>query len=817
VVKRRLLVLSLAVLAAGCNTGLGLGQGRLYACDRDGGWLGDGGGEPQCPGDFHCGLEGYCHARDGGTAWRCEADFDCDQGWRCGLRGDGGVGACQNRAAGGPYPCLPGDDSKCEQGWRCGLSGLCHDPDAGGALPCLDGEDSWCDRGWRCGPELVCVDPSHEALLPTPERDAGAERLAPRFTDGAAAASVYAGPATLSAGWVRGAEVAAASWAGTGGPLWTPPAVVSVGVDAGALVQAFATGIYVAEGARVRRVPFGVDGGTAVALAPELLPGFPGFVPTGLRSFELPPGPVRRLLAAFDPQRLAVFADDGGSPPPPPAGGFPLPVPDAGLVDLQLCEAGLIAATSSGLFFSPAAPVGWIPVLPPSPPPLALRRVRYAQRGAGGLLALLTDAPDGGRPMVGAAPTATLPAGPGAFALQALRQPDLCEACPGGAQVVELLAIDTAAGGARVVVRCSRGGQQFLAEHQVVNDMLVCAAGLRPTPPAADEPGGPAMIAPNGVTSLRAGGFDDFVTLGSAPWAFLESDAGTVCFAPQQDHGGLYLLDPTLGFTALRFTPPAALTSATAVEGTPDLAAVLTTTDLRIVSANAQWAVVDVSADLLDGPLRATSRRDDGGTSFYVSDFDTLLAGQLADGDDAGTLSTRAVPLPRQAIQSITALPPTSRGDGGVYQYLGYVAAQGRVFRFLAFTDQVWRTDELLMSGEAVAVWADTERARAGLRDGTVVSLPSRVVIGAALPGGLQVQQYAHLCGETFALSSAGLHRLVLRPDGGVIGAWVEEHRLDQALGGPPIAAGVTLFTTPTDLVATTRDHVVARLRLDCR
>lgn len=813
---RLALGLALAAAAAACNTGLGLGQGRLYACERDGGWRGDGGGEPQCPGDFHCGLEGYCHARDAGAAWRCEADFDCDPGWRCGLRGDGGLGACQDRAVGGPYPCVPADDSACEQLWRCGLSGQCHDPDAGAALPCLEGEDRWCDRGWRCGPELVCVDPSREALLPTPERDAGAERISPRFSQGATGVSVRAAATTFSAGWVRGTQVLAAGWADTAAPRWTPPAVALLDAGAGALVQAFATGAFVADGRRVRRVSFALDAGATVALPEELLDS-PAFAPTGLRSVEPQPGPNARLLVAFDAQHVALWAGD--------AGVVPVAAPSGGLRDLQLVDDLLLAATPQGLMWTDGRnPAAWSSLTltgtPPPPPPaplaapMPIQALRSQERPAGRLVTFLGDGPDGGPPLVWALPVTVL-AGPPE--LHGLAPPTRCEACP-GAQPVGLLETDDAAGG-RVRVRCQRGQQTFLAEHHLMGSALLCATALTPAPPAVDEPGGPAMVDDAGETSFSRGDDVEMVTLGAPPWAVLDTDAGTVCLAQHGEYGGgLYLLDPALGFAALRFAPPAAISLAAPVEGTADLAAVLTPTDLRLVSPTAQWALVPVSADLLGGPLHATSRRDDGGTSFYVSDFDTLLSGRLADGAAAGTLQTRAVPLPRQAIQSLVAQPPTSRGDGGVYQHLGYVVAQGRVFRFLAFTEQVWRTDELLMPGEAVAVWTDADRARVGLRDGTVLSLPTRISLGAALPGGEQVLQYAHVCGETFALGAAGLHRLVLRADGGVIGAWVDEPRLDAVLVPRPAStAGVTLLTTPTDLLVSTADHAVVRLRLDCR
>jgi hypothetical protein len=85
--------------------------------------------------------------------------------------------------------------------------------------------------------------------------------------------------------------------------------------------------------------------------------------------------------------------------------------------------------------------------------------------------------------------------------------------------------------------------------------------------------------------------------------------------------------------------------------------------------------------------------------------------------------------------------------------------ASGRVFRFRADNPVVWRTDELIVSdGEAVEVFFDGTRARVGMRDGSVVSLPSRVLV--APPTFDPAIDFEQVCENTFALTAAGLEHL---------------------------------------------------------
>ena len=73
-------------------------------------------------------------------------------------------------------------------------------------------------------------------------------------------------------------------------------------------------------------------------------------------------------------------------------------------------------------------------------------------------------------------------------------------------------------------------------------------------------------------------------------------------------------------------------------------------------------------------------------------------------------------------------------------------------------------------TGDWTELWVDQDRARLGYRDGTVYALPSAVKVAPALAGA-PVVDFAHYCGNTWALTGAGLHRLEAF-SGSAIGTW---------------------------------------------
>jgi hypothetical protein len=170
------LLLALAVAAAGCRACFSLEE-QAYLCDRDG-------GAEQCPGEWRCGLEGYCHAPEATEPFLCEGDGDCAPEWKCGQPSDAGIRRCHDRAVASALFCRAHED--CAAGWRCGASGRCFAPDAGTDAICVD--DGQCADGWRCGPAEEggnrCLDARAEALLPRQAGSFTGKRLNPALVPG---------------------------------------------------------------------------------------------------------------------------------------------------------------------------------------------------------------------------------------------------------------------------------------------------------------------------------------------------------------------------------------------------------------------------------------------------------------------------------------------------------------------------------------------------------------------------------------------------------------------------------------------------------
>ncbi len=164
-------------------------EGGAYRCDF-------GGPVDQCPENWRCGLESYCHfLGDVSRPWRCNTAAQCEANYQCGLDSARDGGECHNPAVGVSYPCfadthctagwhcgpegrcydrsIPTDfvcrpsAGDCADGWRCGLNGRCQNQDAGAPYACRTDaglDDSWCEQGFRCAPEGQCLDPRQDAL-----------------------------------------------------------------------------------------------------------------------------------------------------------------------------------------------------------------------------------------------------------------------------------------------------------------------------------------------------------------------------------------------------------------------------------------------------------------------------------------------------------------------------------------------------------------------------------------------------------------------------------------------------------------------------
>ncbi|MBL8923122.1 MAG: hypothetical protein JNJ54_30005 [Myxococcaceae bacterium] len=199
------------------------------------------------------------------------------------------------------------------------------------------------------------------------------------------------------------------------------------------------------------------------------------------------------------------------------------------------------------------------------------------------------------------------------------------------------------------------------------------------------------------------------------------------------------------------------------------------------------------------GTATAATGRElaDGGALTLVATGDAV---RFFDGSRSGVAF---VPAPHATVTSI-ALAPDSLGTRFAG---GYVVASGRVFRFRADNPVVWRVDELLVSDdEAVEVFFDGSRARVGLRDGSVVSLPTRVLV--APPTTARALDFEQYCQHTFVLTETGLEHLSVT-SGFPVGQW------SPVIGRPatPGARRGLLYTRPGSLLVFWFDGRITELR----
>lgn len=236
--------------------------------------------------------------------------------------------------------------------------------------------------------------------------------------------------------------------------------------------------------------------------------------------------------------------------------------------------------------------------------------------------------------------------------------------------------------------------------------------------------------------------------------------------------------------------------------------------------------VASFSASVLDPQNQSSStprvavlaRTSDGGTSLVAAFSDKIAAADLtaALGDGgAPELALKFSPRPFSPIRSLTALLPTQQADGGGSYVSGYALTETGLFFFAASSEQRWRAQEVIISGdEPLEVWADRAAGRIGFADGTVVSLPSRVLLANGLPNGERALDFAQLCGQPFAISGSALYRLG-GADGGAAD-WELEALPISLSGTTPLVSEVPaakLWSDRDELYVSTRFGEVVRIR----
>ncbi len=788
-------------LAACQGTNLHLEQGRLYSCDRDAGLHVDGGLDPQCPGGYRCGVEGYCYPvhRDAGLPFPCELDADCNDGWRCGAPDKEGNRVCQDQGVAKDYPCV-------------------------------QGQDGWCELGWRCGPEGRCVDPSGDPLPQTVERDAGARRLGPGRLG---VTAVWGGlarvndllptatsPAQLASTVLvmDGGTWLAATWFDGNSNQETPdfdgrPLFTVASPPVGAPLAWNGRSLWWTQGATLSSQRLTITGG-ALRLQAAGNVSLPR-TPTGLRASAI--NDVERLVAFDATSIVEVGANGGVTSLLAPGSGrqlFDVALP------LSTCAqsdpAATVAWTNAGLLLGPArtgdggffaGPFG-------APFPGGPASVELGCRYDEPWVVTADLSVDGGQVRA-----VRVPQGLG---LNAQPQPVFGAACPvgcpAGTSGLAVFTIDGIGSGLMVRGACrgERDGGPALTEWQV----LVDAAQQCQLSPRGQS----ARLAPSARGSalgfveadqvVRVAANASYgqqgalpLSLGQAPLFMLADDTAMVGSVPGAQGTGRALVAPSDGGAFWRTGAAFSTTQPLApVDGRPGTwvgAQLDATQGTRSVllfqgpGAQSPLSHLEAHGDVADGPSVAQFIPGPDGDRWLVTAYDTLFEG-LATGGGVPTMSVRVTPLPRQAITSL-AFDRSPLADGGVRTAVqGALAAQGRAFRFWAVNDTVWRSEEYGLGDlpAVVGVWSDERGLRAGLRSGQVVSLGSRVTVGEPISGGTSVRQFVRVADQVFALTDQGLFRLVhlpdpLRTDAGVSDAgapaqplahWEPEHRLDAVM-----------------------------------
>lgn len=798
--------LTAAVLAgalSGCTTDINLDQ-REYPCTP--------GSDDQCPGGWHCGINGLCHAPDAG-AYPCNTNADCE-GWTC-SRVDH---VCHSGDA-GAYACI--DDTDCAGGWRCGLNGVCLD---------ASGDRLDADAGSRGFATAAIVQPAQ--LQPPREWAAGrgtfqnvAMQTVTWLDDaGMHQAQRFDKNVTIANQDVRARVVDLPD----DGPM---TAITTFGSRV--LWATPTTGVWSFDP--------NLDAGAGVQVSPSQPLANPATMTT-LRA-----QPAAHQVVAFNSNLYALIdvskpvsvaqvinADNVSQV-------APLYVGDAGptepIIDLAFSQLMALAATPDGLLRAvPSADGGfldaqgryqnspfWAPVQPPGIPNALCASPDGGERLQVVRLLPSQDHQEIGaelRPMDGGSmPWAALfqagsggpdgcPASNGGLSVRLV-----CPACPTDQGPVALTALtvgtsDDNQGNPHpdLESRCrfaAADGGQFERAFRVDTQNQVCVvknpnengatnlASDLATPSLATPAAGALWGAEGEIWFGVNAGFGQL-----DPWLLDRAPQGLVDIPDGTGNAdlnafttdGLWEQTAGLGLVANHDLASSGLEAVAAVDGKPGW--VVFNSGMVIDAMQAQGnqgpppplAQVIPSAVPLDAPVHAAlAPLFGGGSELLVSTNDSLLAGDVSDqiapasGNPPVDLVLRLAPLPRVQILSFVAVPPQpAAADGGVQNLLeGYVLTSNTLFHFSATSQQRWNAEPLdAPEGEWLELWADGTRGRLGYADGTVYSLPNRVKLAAGdeLAGDV-VQDYQQACGGVYALGLKKLYTLVPDPNG-PLGHW---------------------------------------------
>ncbi len=794
-----------------------------------------------CEQGWHCGAGGRCYDRLDAGAVPCRSDVDdCAPGWRCGLEG-----VCLDTAVAGAHRCA--GDNDCTQGWRCGVDGRCVDP-APEALPTHDiplgSVERVSPKLFAQAPSHVAFTlPYQESALPLP--DGGTPQGVP-FNGRPYRSIAYAIDGQLGFVTGLGNDGPTAGWLvhptppGDAGRIAADAGLAASGNRVYVLSNGLSELEYPLDGGlpALRSL---TSGGTPVSAdALRLSQGtstlLACFGPEQSSVFYHRPGAPNAIQAS--PPLLL----DGGTARVYDMAGFDV----AGEQCLVAAtDHGLFISTAATALEPPGNWSNWFlhrlhnTRCGPSNEPTMLY-ARSFRTSASGLLAVEGWVGGGlsSPPPVGDAVVLTLVDVAGMVAAQHCDRSNMsdlcrpawqldaplardCRACPGTARLVDYRPVRDERG-AGFEVRCQASATssvvqtyRLLARHgggcereELSSDsVLFSEATLAQTsaPQLFGHAGRSGELWFGEQPSTAKPVLFDRKAEGIAELLFDAPDGGLsipVVFTDslvgfENDQIGLAAQDVDVE----RGLVPLAAVHGTVrwvVMGNRSLVQLRSDPTVPESEGLEVFGRVDTTPDRFKTPVRATlAPRATGGVQLLVSAHDTLYAAPVPDPRhspkgtidiaDAGqtVLLQRLTPAPTSPILSLAAVPPMAF-DGGTSLMSAYALTGTALYSVRAETETRWRATELLLpDGDALEVWADGAKARVGLRDGKVFSLPSRVLLAPPVPDETSVADFAHLCGQTYALAKGGLYRLKPSQDGSGVGSWVKESLAGGFLAGP--------------------------------
>lgn len=777
-----------------------------------------------------------CHDPSAPQDWPCEGPADCVGGWSCGLTVSADARQCHDPAAPRAWPCETSDDCVGGWSCGLASDGErreCHDPRNPRAWACAAESD--CLSFWRCGTEQVCVDPSADALgqLTLAELDGGAHLNALGSRSPTSLLSVspfYAegrGRGRGNLAWVQDGHARAMSFDSlTGGftryDLGTerPQALLAHGArgaidtggndeldrvsvvwpDGGLSILTFTGSTYreYDYGSRIAAVDRLSHGSATGGLTPSVFayPSTPGelywrmrgedlfgynlYTELGFADFAQVPNNRIHSMASLRHTALqeCVYLTDERGLWVSQRGG----TDNVEVISSYFFEPVSLdpfkhtdCSSSVGPKVDTVRSVGdrWLAVTaktPGGPVQVAMLDAErtWADRDPGDGEVLCSsfsyrpcDSDDRIRVDLSFGPCVACPTGSTFEAMSTVVNP------AGGPPLLEVVCGQPSAAGVVFRISATSGTSECVRTLVTGGSSYFTEPSSRPSVPA------PGVVAFSGAAGQIWFGAD---SANIASISFDRAATGMVRRGPGADGFMAFTSQligtpsATIGLVSTRsqqltagvaYAPSFAMSGGQLLDlnGTTAVSAGRTVGYVTALTLGTPVSAV-ITGSAMGKHLAVVS----AGTSVYAGDIEQVL---FVPGP-ATALTQRL-----STVEPIASLSfPREHAPGPLLS--GYAIVGNNVARVVAETLTRWRTEAVPLPSTLLprATWFQGTKGRVGFHDGSVFSLPSRVRIGAPLPGNDAVD-YAQACGQQLALAPDGLYRLE-SDQTGPIGRWVK-------------------------------------------